>query len=52
MTYYREVRTITGQRMFVRESREQRRDRMILRAEIVVAPIMAILVWAAAAGMI
>ena len=52
MEYYREIRTITGQRMFVRETREQRLERIMLRIEIVLAPIVAILVWAKAAGMI
>jgi len=52
MQYYREIRTITGQRMFVRESREQRRERIMLRIEIVLAPVVAIIVWAKAAGMI
>lgn len=52
MTEYREIRTITGRRVFVRESREARRDRLILRAEIVLAPLVAIFVFAVAAGMI
>ena len=52
MMYYREIRTITGQKIFMRESREQRRDRMLLRAEIILAPIVTIFVFAVAAGMI
>ena len=52
MQYYREIRALNGQRIFVRESREQRRERIMLRIEIVLAPIVAILVWAKAAGMI
>ena len=52
MMTYREIRTITGRKMFVRETREQRLDRLILRAEIVLTPIVTILVWAAVAGMI
>lgn len=52
MRPYRQIRTITGQRMYVRESREQRRERIMLRIEIVLAPIVAIIVWAKAAGMI
>lgn len=52
MTEYRQIRTITGQKMFIRETREQRRDRLILRAEIILTPIVTILVWAVAAGMI
>lgn len=50
--YYREIRTIGGRRIFVKETREQRRDRLILRAEIILAPIVTIWVWAAVAGMI
>jgi hypothetical protein len=52
MTEYREIRTITGRRVFVRESREARRDRLILRAEIILAPIVTIIAFALAAGMI
>ena len=52
MQSYREVRTITGQKMFVRETEEQRLERILFRFEIVLTPIAAILVWAAAAGMI
>jgi hypothetical protein len=52
MTEYREIRTITGRRVFVRESRESRRDRLILRAEIILTPIVTIIAFALAAGMI
>ena len=52
MQSYREIRSITGQKMFVRETEEQRLERILFRFEIVLAPIAAILVWAAAAGMI
>lgn len=52
MRPYRQVRTITGQRIFVRETRQEHADRMILRAEIVLAPLVAIFVFALAAGMI
>ncbi|MBO7709695.1 MAG: hypothetical protein J6S83_04450 [Lachnospiraceae bacterium] len=52
MTAYRQIRTITGQKIFVKETRRERRDRLILRAEIILAPIVTILVWAAVAGMI
>lgn len=52
MTTYRQVRTITGQRIFVKETREERIQRNILRAEIIVAPLVAILVFAVAGGMI
>ena len=50
--YYREYRTISGQRMFIRETREQRLERILFRCEVVLAPLVAILVWAVAAGMI
>ena len=52
MMYYREARTITGQKFFVRESREQRRERIMFRIEVAMMPIVAIIVWASAAGMI
>jgi len=52
MTGYREIRTITGQKIWVRETRRERTDRMILRLEIVLAPLVAIFVFAVAAGMI
>jgi len=49
---YRQIRTITGQKIFVRETQRERTDRLILRAEIVLAPLVAILVFAIAGGMI
>lgn len=52
MKPYRQIRTITGQRMFVRETRQERADRLILRAEILLAPLVTIFVFAVAAGMI
>ena len=52
MRPYRQIRTITGQRMFVRETRQEHADRLILRAEIILAPIVTIFVFAVAAGMI
>ena len=52
MRPYRQIRTITGQRLFVRETRQERADRLILRAEIILAPIVTIFVFAVAAGMI
>ena len=52
MRSYRQIRTITGQKIFVRETRREHADRMILRAEIVLAPIVTIFVFALAAGMI
>ena len=52
MQTYREIRSITGQKMWVRENAEQRRERILFRAEVILAPIAVILVWAAAAGMI
>ena len=52
MQRFREVRTITGQKIFVWETEEQRLERILFRFEIVLAPLAAILVWAAAAGMI
>ncbi|MBO7711089.1 MAG: hypothetical protein J6S83_11515 [Lachnospiraceae bacterium] len=52
MTAYRQIRTITGQKIFVKETRRERRDRLILRAEILLAPLVVIFVFALAAGMI
>ena len=52
MRPYRQIRTITGQKIFVKETRQERADRMILRAEIVLAPLAAIFAFAVAGGMI
>ena len=52
MRPYRQIRTITGQKIWIRETRQERADRMILRAEIVLAPLVAVFVFAVAAGMI
>ena len=52
MKPYRQIRTITGQKMFVRETRQEHADRLILRAEIILAPIVTIFIFALAAGMI
>jgi hypothetical protein len=38
--------------LFVRETRQERADRLILRAEIILAPIVTIIAFAVAAGMI
>ena len=52
MKPYRQIRTITGRKVFVRETRQERADRLILRAEIVLAPVVTIFIFALAAGMI
>ena len=52
MRTYRQIRTIGGQRIFVKETRQERADRLILRAEIIAAPLVAIMVFAVAGGMI
>lgn len=52
MQGYREIRTITGQKIFTRESKEEARDRRILTAEIVLTPLVVIWVFAKIAGMI
>ena len=52
MRTYRQIRSITGQKIFVKETRQERADRLILRAEIILAPIVTIFVFALAAGMI
>lgn len=52
MRAYREIRSITGQKLFVKETRQERADRLILRAEIILAPVITIFVFAVAAGMI
>jgi hypothetical protein len=49
---YRQIRTITGRKIFVKETRQERAERMILRAEIIAAPLVTILVFAIAGGMI
>jgi hypothetical protein len=38
--------------VFIRETRQERAERMILRAEIIAAPLVTILVFAIAGGMI
>ena len=52
MRTYRQIRTITGRKIFVTETREERIQRNILRAEIIAAPLVTILVFAIAGGMI
>ena len=52
MRPYRQIRTITGRKIFVKESREERIQRNILRAEMVLAPLVMILAFAAAGGML
>ena len=52
MRPYRQIRTITGRKIFVKETRQERADRIILRAEIIAAPLVTILVFAIAGGMI
>ena len=52
MRPYRQIRTITGRKIFVKETRQEPADRLILRAEIILAPIVTIFVFALAAGMI
>ena len=52
MRTYRQIRTITGRKIFVKETRQERADRLILRAEIIAAPLVTILVFAIAGGMI
>ena len=52
MKPYRQIRTITGRKIFVTETRQERAERMILRAEIIAAPLVMILVFAIAGGMI
>ena len=49
---YRQIRSITGQKIFVKETRQERADRLILRAEILLAPLVTIFIFALAAGMI
>ena len=52
MRAYRQIRTISGQKIFIKETRQERADRLILRAEIIAAPLIAIMVFAIAGGMI
>ena len=49
---YRQIRSITGQKIFVKETRQERADRLILRVEILLAPLVTIFIFALAAGMI
>lgn len=52
MTGYTEIRTLSGRKIFVRMSREQIRERRILLAEMILAPLVMIFVGAMVAGMI
>ena len=52
MQEYREIRTITGQKIFVRISKEELWERRIFRAEVILAPLVVIYVFAKIAGMI
>lgn len=52
MRPYRQMRTITGQKIFVRMTKEEIRDRRLYWAEVILAPLVMILVFAMAAGMI
>ena len=52
MTGYRQMRTITGRKIFVQMTREEIRDRRLFRLEIVLTPLIMILVAAKCAGMI
>ena len=52
MREYRQIRTITGQKIFVKETREERAERIMFRLEVFLAPIVVIIAFAAAAGMI
>ena len=52
MTGYRMMRTVTGRKVFVRMSREEVIDRRLYWLEVILAPIVMIVVFTAAAGMI
>ena len=52
MQTYREIRSITGRKMWVRETQEQRMERILFRVEVALMPIAVILIWAIAARMI
>ena len=52
MRPYRQIRSITGQKIWIRETRQERADRLILRVEIFLAPLVTIFIFALAAGMI
>jgi len=52
MTYYREIRTITGRKILTKESPEERFNRILFGIEIVMTPIVVILAFALAGGMI
>lgn len=52
MRPYRQIRTITGQKIFVRMTKEEIRDRRLYWLEVVTIPLMMIYVFAKCAGMI
>jgi len=52
MREYTEVRTITGQKIFVRKSREEIREERIYWAEVILVPLFVIWFFAKCAGMI
>ena len=52
MKEYTEVRTITGQKIFVRKSKAEIREERIYWAEVILAPLVVITVFAKFAGMI
>lgn len=52
MKEYTEVRTITGRKIFVRKSKAEIREERIYWAEVILAPLVVIAVFAKFAGMI
>ena len=52
MRPYRKTRTITGQVIYVKETREEALNRWLLVAETIATPLVMIWVFAKAAGMI
>jgi len=52
MQEYREMRTITGQKIFVRVSKAELRERRIFWLEVTLAPLLVIWFFAKCAGMI
>ena len=52
MRPYRQIRTITGQKIFVRMTKEDIRERRLYWLEVVLTPILTVYIFALAAGMI
>ena len=52
MQGWREFRTVTGKKVWTKETREQARDRRLFWLEVVATPLLMIFLFAKCAGMI